>query len=223
MTAAEAVATPEGLSDLPNVLALAFRPVDTLHPTWWREDWLPGALFERVRQDRSARRHLSRFFLRQAGADAAWDLAAEPPHVALALLDGPRLANLALFAGVTLHSGSIARVLRGGDRLRIREGIGADAYEFALRRGRFLLQQARLGENAAGTGLTDFDQAGETCRRTGVAALTTALRDAAPPLARRVQWKLPRDLVERDWQPLAEAPDAFLRLFRLLDRQAPGT
>ena len=210
-------------SDLSNVLTLAFGPVETLHPTWWREDWLPGALFERARRDPGARRHLCRFFLRQAGADGAWDLAAEPPHLALALLDGRRLARLVLLAGVTLLSGSIARVLRGGDRLRIKEGIGADAYEFALRRGRFLLQQARLGDDAAGTGLTDFGRAGATCRRAGVAALATALQSAAPPLTRRVQWKLPRDLVERDWEPLADGPDAFLRLFQLLDRQAPAT
>ena len=204
------------------MLAFLFLPTRYMDLTWWVSDELPDGLFERLRQNPRAHRHLSRFYLKRAGpADVP---VVDPGSVAarIALLPAPRLTRLAFLAGVTLLSTPISRVLRGPDRSRIKAGIGGESYEFAIRSGRFVLQQARLKESIPGVGLTDFDSVDETCRRLGVASLATALQDAPTPWALRTQLKLERRLAERHWQTLLPRPDGFLRLFELLDRQFPA-
>lgn len=202
------------------MLALHFLPTRYMDSTWWQSDGLPEELFQRLRQSPRSHRHLSRFFLKQRGPA---DRPVVDPGLAearLALLPAPRLLRLAFLAGVTLLSPTIARVLRGRDRSRIKAAIGDESYEFAIKSGGFVLQQARLKEAAvAGADLSDFGSVDEECRRLGVRGLATALRDAPTPWIHRAQLKLPRPLAERHWQALRPRPDEFLRLFELLNRQ----
>lgn len=208
--------TTDALSDL---LAFAWSPEAYMDPSWWREDWLAPSLFERLRENPRSRRHLSNFLLRTMGLADGGLVGRDSPEVDLALVEGRRLQRLVVLAGVTLLSGSIARVLRGPDRRRIKDAIGDADYEFAVRRGRLLLQQARVKRDLPGLDLPDCGLAEEALRRCGVGSLATALQDAPAALVRRVQLKLPRTFVERHWEPLAPRSDEFLRLFRLLDRQ----
>ena len=205
------------------MLAFHFLPTRYMDSTWWESDGLPDELFQRLRQEPRSHRHLSRFFLKQQ-AGPADSLVVDPgsAEVRLVLLPGPRLTRLAFLAGVTLLSPTIARVLRGRDRSRIKTAIGDASYEFAIKSGRFVLQQARLKEAVPGVGLSDFGSVDEECRRLGVGALATALQDAPMPWVRRAQLKLPRSLAERHWQALLPRSDELLRLFELLDRQLPA-
>lgn len=204
---------------LSEVLAFAWSPAAYMDPSWWQEDWLARSLFERLRENPRSRRHLSRFLVRKLGLADGGTVALESPEADLALVEARRLNRLVVLAGVTLLSGSIARVLRGPDRRRIKDTIGDADYEFAIRRGRLLLQQARLRGDIAGLDLPGCGLADEASRRYGVGGLATALQGASVALVRRVQLKLPRTFVERYWEPLAPRSDEFLRLFRLLDRQ----
>ena len=210
-------------SEMAEVLAFHFLPTRYMDSTWWEPDWVPDELFQRLRQSSRAHRHLSRFFLKQAGLADGPLVDPGSAEARLALLPGPRLTRLAFLAGVTLLSSTIARVLRAQDRSRIKAGIGDASYEFAIKSGRLVLQQARLKEAVPGIGLSDFSSVGEDCRRIGVGSLATALQDAPTPWVRRVQLKLPRSLAERHWQALLPRPDKFLRLFELLNRQIPAT
>ena len=209
--------------DMAEMLAFHFLPTRYMDSTWWESDGLPDELFQRLRQSPRSHRHLSRFFLKQGGQ--ADSLVVDPGSVGakLVLLSGSRLTRLAFLGGVTLLSPTIARVLRGRDRSRIKAAIGDASYEFAIRSGRFVLQQARLREAVPGIGLSDFGSVDEECRRLGVGALATALQDAPMPWVRRVQLKLPRSLAERHWQMLFPRSGEFLRLFELLNRQLPAT
>ena len=201
------------------VLAFVWSPAAYMDPSWWREDWLAADLFERLRANPRSRRHLSSFLVRELGLADGGEIGLGSPEADLALVEPRRLDRLVVLAGVTLLSGHIARVLRGPDRRRIRDAIGAADYEFAVRRGRLLLQQARVRGDVPGLDLPDCGLADEAARRCGVGGLATALQDAPVALVRRMQLKLPRVIVERYWEPLAPRSDAFLRLFRLLDRQ----
>ena len=204
------------------MLAFHFLPTRYMDSTWWESDGLSDELFQCLRQSPRSHRHLSRFLLKQGGP--ADRLVVDPgsPEAGLVLLSGSRLMRLAFLAGVTLLSPTIARVLRGRDRSRIKAAIGDASYEFAIKSGRFVLRQARLREDVPGVGLSDFGSVDEECRRLGVGALATALQDAPVPWVRRAQLKLPRALAERHWQALLPRPDEFLRLFELLSRQFPA-
>ena len=220
MRSAHADPVKASSSDLAAMLAFHFLPTRYMDSSWWDCDELPRELFARLRQDPRSHRHLSRFFLRRAGPVDDLIPAHGSPEAGLALLPAPRLNGLAFLAGVTLLSTSIVRVLRGRDLRRIKASIGDESYEFAIRSGRFVLQQARLKEAIPGVGLSDLSSVDEECRRLGVGGLATALQNAPAPWVRRTQLKLPRSLAERHWRALLPRPDEFLRLFELLDRRA---
>lgn len=204
---------------LPELLESHALPTRYMDPTWWQPDWLPEQLFERLNRNPRGQRHLSRFFLKHAESPDYSLFRGEPAHVDLALIPRQRLNRLIFLAGVTLLSPAIAQVLRGQDRSRIRDRLGESDYQFAIRRGRFLLQQARLRDRIEDIGQSDLSEADDQCRRLGIGSLAAALKDAPQPLIHRTRLKLPRNLAERYWQPLGSPSDAFTRLFRLLGRQ----
>ena len=209
-------------SDMGAMLAFHFLPTRYMDSTWWESDGLPDELYQRLRRNSRSHRHLSRFFLKHAGLIDSPVVDPGSPEAGLALLPAAQLTQLAFQAGVTLLSTTIARVLRGQDRSRIKAALGDANYEFAVRSGRFVLQQAGLKEAIPGVGLSDLALVDEECRRLGVGSLATALQDAPMPWVRRMQLKLPRSLSERHWQALLPRPDEFLRLFELLHRRTPA-
>ncbi len=202
---------------LREMLAFAFLPTAYAEPSWWRDEWLPLELYERLRQSPRSQRRLSDFFLRESGLTDAWAFDLDSPHSRLALVPRRRLNRLVVLAGVTVLSPTIARTLRGQDRSRIRRSIGDEHYDFAIKRGRFLLQQTRL--DVPDVGLPDFDTADEECLRLGVGCLASALQDAPAPLVRRMQLKVAKPLADRAWHPLVSRSTESLRLFGLIERQ----
>ena len=207
---------------IPAGTAAAFvgHPAAYMHASWWCDDWLPGGVFERLRRNPRSLARLSRFLIRTHSLDDVGPVAAGSLEATLVLAPAPRLDRLAALAGVTLLSGSIARILRGADRRVVQQAIGPDDYDFAIRRGRLLLHQARL-DDRPDPALSDLAATAEDCERLGVGSLATALKSAPRGLTRRVQLKLPRESVERFWAPLASHADPFRRLLGLLDRQGP--
>lgn len=204
---------------LPETLRFHALPSKYMDASWWQRGWLPVELFERLRRNRRSHLHLSRFLVRQFGLTEGSPPSWQPDQAGLAVTPAERLDRLVSLAGVTLLSTAIAGVLRSRDRNRIIAQIGEPDYRFAVRRGRLLLQQARLAQAGLDAAATVPDPADRESRRLGMAGLATALQDAPESLVRRVQLKLPKTEVEAHWQPLAPAAPAFLRLFRLIDGQ----
>ena len=180
---------------------------------------MPLELFERLRENPRSSRRLSAFLLRQEGLTAACPLGGDSAQTRVALTPPGELNRSVFLAGLTLLSPAIARVLRGADRGAIKAAIGQHDYEFAIRRGRLLLQQARLVGKVQPPGIADFESLALECSVVGVGALATALRGTPDPVARRTQFKLPKGLVDDNWRPLAEQHDPFLKLFELLRPQ----
>ena len=202
------------------MLAFHFLPTRYMHPSWWMPGVLPEGLFERLSGNQRSHCHLSRRVFREAGLDPSPHLDLSPDAIRLALMDGQRLCRLLALVGITLFSPIIAGVLRREERQRIKHGIGADDFEFAVRRGKFLLQQSRLGNVLPAGSLGDPAVVHERCHGLGMGALAAALCDAPAGLVCRMQMKFPKASVERHWLPLAEKPTEFMRLFTLLDRRA---
>ena len=207
-------------ADLRETLSFALLPARYADPSWWEADWLPAGLFERLREHPRSVRHLSSFFLKRVGLTGTCPLDVESPEARLALTPPAELDRRVRLAGITVRSPALARVLRGTDRRAIVAAIGAADYDFAIRRGRLLLLQARLAEAATDLPVPDFEKLDEECRAIGVAALAAALQRAPEEVIRRTQLKLSRGLVERSWRPLMPQPAACLRLFELLGPQA---
>ena len=207
---------------LPAQAAVAFAclPTTYMDPSWWRDDWLPQSLFERLRANPRSTGWLSRFVVRTLELGDVGPVDAESLEARLLCLGAGRLERLVVLAGVTLLSGRIAQILRGEDRRLVKAAIGDDDYAFALRRGRLLLHQARLTPTSADLGETDLAGTAEASWRLGVGSLAAALQGTTAGFTRRIQLMLTRESVDRHWVPLAGEPARFQRLFDLLDGQA---
>lgn len=206
-----------------NALAFHFLPTRYVHPSWWSSDWMPENLFERLGRNPRCHTHLSRFFLKQTGLDSAPQFDVSPPAETLSLTPGRELHRLVYLAGITLLSPAIAGVLRGAERRSIKNAIGARHYEFALKRGRFLLQQGRMRHVVPTGHLTDASTLAADCRALGLRALASAFEKTPTDVIRRVQFKFSKVLVDRHWRPLEAEPSSALQLFLLLDRQVDVT
>ena len=201
-------------------MAFNFLPTRYFDRSWWLSSALPEKLLPHLERNPRSHYHLSRFLLKKMDLAPALHFDYPPVAKLLAQMPGERLHRLVFLAGVTLMSPSIAGVLRGRERRLVKSELGAEEYGFALRRGRFLLRQAGVGDIVPVAALTDPDTLRIRCRQLGVGALASALCDAPSAVAGRMQLKFPKALVERHWRPLAARPGEFLHLFALLDRQA---
>ena len=207
---------------LPETLPFYSLPTEYMERSWWQPGWLPQQLFERLRHNRRSHWHLSKFIVKQLGLTEDSLSGWEPAHIRLAVTPANRLDRLVSLAGITLLSTAIAGVLRSRDRNRVTSQIGERDYQFAVKRGRFLLQQARLANAAEEVGTPLPHAVDEETRRLGIASLAAALQSAPESLIRRTQLKFTKASVEAHWQPLLPMPDEFLRLFRLLETQEPA-
>lgn len=210
------VSPPEKFHEL---LQFNFLPTRYLDSSWWQPGWLNGALLSPAQFPDRAQFWLSRFFLERSGlaGDFDFDFAADEKRIAL--LSGKQLQRLTCLAGLTLQSQRIARVIRGSDRMLIKNTIGEDDYFFAIKRGAMLLEEARfqsLPEPDAGAG---FDTLAEDCQRVGIGSLATAASGFSSAFIRRLQLKFPRPMVENHWQAEADEQDAHARLLLKLARE----
>lgn len=208
-------------SRLRQVLEFNCIPLAYMDASWWRPDWMPEAVLQRLRGSARARLRLSDFVRQRIDLPLILDFDYQSTLGRLALLSGGRLTRLVFWAGITRLSPWIAGVLRRSDIGEIKRRIGADGYDFALRSGRFVLRQARLGQPEALSIETSPGTIDEDCRAEGVRSLAAAFKGAPEPLLRRLQLKLPRPLVESHWPHAVENSANHLRFLALLERQIP--
>lgn len=217
----EVSAADSGAARVPAQAAVAFAclPATYMDSSWWRDVWLPRALFERLRGEPRSVGWLSRFVVRTLELGDIGRVVPESVEARLLCLGARRLERLVVLAGVTLLSGRIAQILRGADRRLVKAAIGEDDYAFALRRGRLLLHQARLTSAAADLAEPDLAETADACWRLGIGSLAAALQGTTAGFTRRIQLMLKKESVECHWAPLTGEPARFQRLFGLLDGQ----
>lgn len=157
---------------------------------------LPEETLNELAGNPRARRHI---YALARNAETFWDFAEESR--CLALLPPDTLADLARFYGAGLHAGEVARTIMGREVTALREGLGEDAYVYAIRRGQYqalagrelfttrhkdlpLAERAGLhGREALGLIMAGWPQLLQN--RAPVAALSDI---AAPPDVQRGLW-----------------------------------
>ena len=200
-------------------LAFNFLPASYMDASWWLEEWMPQALFAKLRQAPASLMPLSDFIVERLDLAPVLDVDYSAPGPQLALLAKDAVAQLVFSAGAIRMSPWIASILTAADIGEIKRRIGPDLYQFALRSGRFLLRQARLQPPDAPPPACEPGLLDEHCRMEGVQGLAAALQPQPSPLVRRVKLKLPKPLVDSHWPRAAQSSAEWLRMFSLLERQ----
>ena len=99
---------------------------------------MPEALVDELLRNSRSRRHV---FALSSSAGSFWDFAEESRR--LALLEPETLATLTRFYGAGLHALDVARTVLGREVAALRQGIGEDAYAYALQRGQYQAMAGR--------------------------------------------------------------------------------
>ncbi len=202
---------PDRLREL---LQFNFLPTLDIDDSWWQPEWLAGASSSPLDFPGRAHFHLSRFFLEQIGLADQFDFDFSPLEKRIALLSSQRLKRLVYLVGLTLQSQRIAHAIRGSDRQAIKKSIGEEDYFFVTKRGVTLLKEAGVQSPPVASGDDRFDDLNERCYRVGMGSLATVMQSFPTAFIRRLQLKLPRDMVEKYWQ--ACDADRSTHLFCLL-------
>ena len=199
---------------------------DYLHPTWWREDWLPMPLFEQLRTSAGARGNLSRFLHEQLGIDRRERVILEDPRWRIAVLAPHDLLRLVHGAGLVRQAEGIDRVVLGRERRLLREALGESDYVFARKSAPRLLRRLQGGNGTAAATAFDFsrlDQWDERCRKSGIACLAEFAGKLPEPWQQRLLLKLPKSYADdyaASLQPAdTEREERMLRFWRRLARE----
>jgi hypothetical protein len=152
--------------------------------------WLPAV--ERLLESPRAQAKLADPVLDRLGVDPREEVDFGVPARRLALLDGPALVRLADLAGAALLHAQIGRVIDRAGVRRLREGLGAEVYFFAVRRAPLL-----IGPRSPAAPWVEHELTGDLLdqvRPAGLRCLESWLSGQPRPLAERVVLKLPSDL-----------------------------
>jgi hypothetical protein len=187
------------------------RPAADLHPEHLAGH-LDTALFERLRRIRRAERSLSAWVVRRFELDPRghWDFA--EPRWRLALLSGGQLERVVRLVGVAAMHRRIAQTVLGPQIRVIRESLGDEDHQFAIKRAAFLTRQLPAELEPASLATNPAAQAAEI----GWLAVRGCLTGAPPAIMERVALKLSPQIDVRRAASLP--PSSIAATFRLAQR-----
>jgi hypothetical protein len=165
-------------------------PAAYVDPSWLPPEWLPQ--FERwggvggAMHPRTANA-LSHWLLRQHALAQAFDFDFSAADKRLALLDAAAFRKLARYLGLAIYARCLRGVVERSARGTLVQRIGADAYDFVLRKA----PAVNLGGSAQRVDPASADLEAQLIA-TGGARLLAALPCGAPAVRSRAQLKLPR-------------------------------
>lgn len=174
------------------------------------EPLLPLPLRQRLSQTPRGEARLSRLLLTAHGLLGKWqnDFSQRSCRLALACSHLPRLAR---YAGAFFHAEALSRLIEKKRIAEIKSRIGADAYEFALRRGALFRKWRPLVPPNSGGDLA------EEIERAGRFALGVCFSGSGPAVAGRLRLAWPAvDPLAIPSAQRQEAEAAGLFLARLL-------
>ena len=183
----------------PELLQFNFLPTGYMDISWWQADWLPTELLAATQTSDRANVYLSQFLLNQfeLDQDFDFDFSIEKKH--LALLGSDQLRRLVYLDGLILQSDHIAHVIRSQDRQVLKDAVGEADYFFTIKRGKLLLDEVAIEPEKPDT-TTDLSALKQNCYRLGIGSLATAMSDMPKAFIQRLQFKLPKSIVEEYWQ-----------------------
>ena len=119
------------------ILEFNFLPSVELHPSRIK-DYAPESSWQAISETRFGHRKLSAEILHQEGLANDWVTTFETRERRVALLGWQILDRLVLLAGAALNSQWISTRISGPEVTALRDGLGEQAYDFAVGRARFL-------------------------------------------------------------------------------------
>jgi hypothetical protein len=179
-----------------NAAEFVFFPNRYIHESWragmmQEPVWAMLAACERIEG------RLAAFVSERAGLATPDTFSLGQPQARFCLLPGAAILKVAQRIGLTLNAARFGKVIDGKIVARLRRELGADAYEFALRRAPLITTQT----DPLAPDLASEAPLGGALERSGINYIGLALQGVAPELRARFRLKL-----AKDHAPLLDAP-----------------
>lgn len=167
--------------------AFVFFPNRYVHESW-RAELLQEPLWDLLAKSGRTEGRLARFVTDRAGLTLSGSIAFDSPAARFCLLPWPAVHKVAQRVGLVLNAARFGKVIDGRLVARIKRDLGAEAYDFALRRAPLITTQTDplAPDLAADTPL------GEPLERSGINYIGLALAGVAPELRARFRLRLPK-------------------------------
>jgi len=196
--------------------AFLFFPNRYLHESW-RADLMPQPVWDLLADCERTEGRLASFVLNRTGLSLPAGAAFDSPQARFCLLPWEAVLKVAQHIGLVLNAGRFGKVIDGRLVARLRRDLGAEAYEFALRRGPLITTQTDpLAPDLAGDA-----PLGAELERSGINYIGLALSGVAPELRARFRLKLPKSHASVFNAPQGDtAPEAAWQVVRKVVREA---
>jgi hypothetical protein len=186
----------------------------------WRAELMPAAIWDMLASSPRVEGRLAAFVIEKTGIGEAPVSALTSPQARLCQLPGPAAVKLVGKVGLALNGARLGKLIDAKLVARLRAELGAEAYEFAVRRAPLLTSQPDplAPDLGAETPLAElFERSGVNCVGLALAPLQTAVRA-------RFRLKLPRQYASLLDAPQGNlAPEAAWQVVRKVVREAePG-
>lgn len=194
------------------LLAFNYYPSQSLHPSWWPQlqgwatkqgksvnhDEMPEELTPEQLTALNARQAylVSSWLLKQFNLDGQFDFDFHSPDKQLLLQSPAQLQMLRNYLTALLYHPFIASLLAAKKVKAIKQVLGDESYQFAVKQAPLLLNQIPefLQKHMLESDVLDFtdpEKLGEQLNQAGTALLASAVGQYAPALQWRLYWKLP--------------------------------
>ncbi|WP_281560996.1 SctK family type III secretion system sorting platform protein [Thalassomonas sp. RHCl1] len=198
------------------LLAFNFYPSQSLHPSWWpllqglaenraesqgepaTQEKMPEPLAPEQLDSLNARQPylVSSWLLKQHNLDGQFDFDFDSPEKQLFLQSPPELQRLRNYLTALLYHPFIASLLAAKKVKVIKQVLGDESYQFAVKQAPLLLNQIPefLQKHMTATDTLNFsepEKLDQQLNQAGAALLASAVGQYAPALQWRLYWKLP--------------------------------
>lgn len=196
--------------------AFLFFPNRYIHESW-RADLMPAPVWDLLADCERTEGRLASFVLNRTGLSLPAGAAFDSPQARFCLLPWDAILRIAQRTGLVLNAARFGKMIDSKLVARIRRDLGAEAYEFALRRAPLITTQSDpLAPDLAGNA-----PLGAELERSGINYIGLALTGVAPELRARFRLKLPKSHATVFNAPQGDtAPEAAWQVVRKVVREA---
>ncbi|MGU9978139.1 MAG: SctK family type III secretion system sorting platform protein [Candidatus Oxydemutatoraceae bacterium WSBS_2016_MAG_OTU14] len=205
----------EGKALLTKWVQFNYFPLTYSDPSWITPEWMKLSTQALQGLNKHGQFYASQLMLKhyEFSQHAIFDGGAKIREIIL--LDREHLVRVSTLIGLVTYSKSIARVILGKERKVIRDTIGEKNYNFAIKKGVYLLDDVGLNEWIPD--LPPSETMMEDFLKIGVQALATLTQELPQALSQRVQFKFPRAVVKQCWHSYTQSQgEAYSKLAQLV-------
>ncbi|HYD06463.1 MAG TPA: SctK family type III secretion system sorting platform protein [Reyranella sp.] len=200
----------------PQAAQFVFFPNRYIHDSW-RAGMLQEPVWALLAGCERTEGRLAAFVSEKAGLAVPAALSLDNPQARFCLLPATAILKVAQRTGLALNAARLGKLIDGKLVARLRRDLGAEAYEFALRRAPLITTQT----DPLAPDLSGEAPIGAALERSGINYIGLALQGVAPELGARFRLKLPKDHAPLLETPQGDtAPEAAWQVVRKVVREA---